>query len=54
VGVPNRLQTDGAKELTLGKWKDIREKVGGISQTTTEPHSPWHTFAKGEIKELKK
>jgi hypothetical protein len=37
VGVPNRLHTDGAKELMLRKWKEIREKVGGMSQTTTEP-----------------
>jgi hypothetical protein len=44
LGIPNRLHTDGAKELTLGKWKDIREKVGGVSNMTTEPGSPWQNL----------
>jgi hypothetical protein len=54
VGVPSRLHTDGAKEMTLGKWRSICEKVGGVSQTTTEPGSPWQNCAEGEIKEVKK
>jgi hypothetical protein len=33
VGVQNRLHTDGAKELTLGKWKEIRQKVGKVTVT---------------------
>ena len=38
LGVPNHIHTDGAKELNLGKWKDVREKYSGIKQTNTEPN----------------
>ena len=54
VGVPLALHTDGAKEMTLGTWKDVREKQGGIRQTTTKPHSPWQNRAEAEILEVKK
>eukprot|EP00978_Attheya_sp_CCMP212_P036439 scaffold165198_cov30-Attheya_sp.AAC.1 len=37
VGVPNRLHTDGAKELNLGKWGEkVRELE--IKQTLSEPY----------------
>jgi hypothetical protein len=54
ISAPLRLNMDGAKEMNLGRWKSIREKVGGVSQTTTEPGSPWQNHAKGEIREVKK
>lgn len=54
VGVPTSLHTDGAKELTIGKWKDVRDKHGGIKQTTVEPFSPWQNRAEAEIREVKK
>ena len=54
VGVPTALHTDGATALTLGHWKEVREKQGGIRQTITEPHSPWQNRAESEIRELKK
>jgi hypothetical protein len=54
VGVPSWLHTDGAKERNLGRRISIREKVGGVSQTTTKPGSPWQNRAEGEIREVKK
>lgn len=54
VGVPTSLHTDGAKEMTIGHWKEVREKHGGIKQTTVEPYSPWQNRAEAEIRELKK
>jgi hypothetical protein len=47
VGVPTSLHTDGAKEMTLGHWKEIRDKHGGIKQTIVEPHSPWQNLRRG-------
>ena len=44
VGVPNELLTDGAKELTLGKWGATCRKKK-ICMQTTEPHSPWQNHA---------
>lgn len=40
VGVPTKLHTDGAKELTIGKWRDVCKKQGGIHQSIVEPMSP--------------
>lgn len=54
VGVPTELHTDGAKELTMGHWKRVREKQGGIRQTVSEPLSQWQNRAESEIKEIKK
>ena len=55
VGIPAHLHTDGAKELTLGKWKETRQVKGGdLKQTVAEPYSPWQNRAESEIKELKK
>jgi hypothetical protein len=41
VDVPTSLHTDGAKEMTLGHWKEIRDKHGEFKETIVEPHSPW-------------
>ena len=54
VGVPTMLHTDGAKEMMLGQWKEIRDKHGGIKQTLAEPYSPWQNRAEAEIREVKK
>jgi hypothetical protein len=48
--------------MTLGHWKDVREKHGGIKreknggiiQTIVKPHSPWQNRAEAEIRELKR
>jgi hypothetical protein len=40
--------------MNMGRWRALRESVGGVSQTTTEPGSPWQNRAKGEIREVKK
>jgi hypothetical protein len=40
VGIPKHLHTDGAKELTMGIWKQVC-KEAGIKSTTTEKNSPW-------------
>jgi Reverse transcriptase (RNA-dependent DNA polymerase) len=54
IGVPTMLHTDGAKELTGGRWKQVREKHGGIRQTLAEPYSPWQNRAESEIREVKR
>jgi hypothetical protein len=38
IGIPSALHTDGAKELTQGRWKAVCEEYG-IKQTITEPYS---------------
>jgi hypothetical protein len=53
VGIPSALHTDGAKELTEGKWREVC-KTHGIKQTFTEPHSPFQNRAEVNIRELKK
>jgi hypothetical protein len=53
AGIPCTLHTDGAKELTEGKWRDVC-KTFGIKQTFTEPHSPFQNRAENNIRELKK
>jgi hypothetical protein len=52
VGVPSILHTDGATELTEGKWKEVCQ-THGIKQTCTEPHSPFQNRAEVNIRELK-
>jgi hypothetical protein len=44
IGVPSQLHTDEAKELMIGRWKEICQ-MHGIKQTQTEPHSP-STYAR--------
>jgi hypothetical protein len=53
VGIPSHLHTDGAPEMTKGRWGDICREAG-IRTTTTEPHSPWQNRAERNIRELKK
>ena len=54
VRLPRHLHTDGAKELNEGRWKDIRNKIGGIKQTNTVPNNPWQNRVEAGIRELKK
>jgi len=53
VGIPAALHTDGAKELSQGKWKSVCEDFG-IKQTITEPYSPWQNRAELNICKAKK
>jgi hypothetical protein len=53
VGIPSGIVTDDAKELTLGRWKKLRERYS-IKCTETEPLSPWQNRAEGGIRELKR
>jgi hypothetical protein len=53
-GVPTHLHTDGAKELTEGRWKEIRTQYGAIKQTLAERYSPWQNRAESAIWEHKK
>jgi hypothetical protein len=51
-GVPTRLISDKAKELTLGQFaKKARQAQCPINMT--DPYSPFQNRAKGEIRELK-
>jgi hypothetical protein len=52
VGIPTRLNTDRAKELTAGKWKEICRDAN-ITMTQTERDSPWQNRTEVEICELK-
>jgi len=53
VGIPSQLHTDDAKELTIGRWKEICQ-THGIKQTQTEPHSQFQNRAEINIREVKK
>jgi len=53
VGILHAIHTDNAKELTLGKWRDVC-KDHGIRMSQTEPYSPFQNRAKVNIRELKK
>jgi hypothetical protein len=53
VGIPMKMYTDGAKELTLGKWRDICRE-SNIRMTQVEKGSPWQNRTKVEIRELKR
>jgi hypothetical protein len=53
VGIPSQIQTDDAKELVKGRWKEICQ-THGIKQTQTEPYSPFQNRAEVNIRELKK
>ena len=43
-GVPTVMHTDGAKEFTQGRWKEILSQHG-IKQTFAEQYSPWQNRA---------
>ncbi len=53
VGIPKDLHTDGAKELTMGNWKQVCQE-SGIKTSITEKNSPWQNRAEVEIRELKR
>jgi len=53
VGIPNHIHTDGAKELTQGRWKEICRDAN-IHTTQTERDSPWQNRTEIEIRELKR
>ncbi len=53
VGIPKEIHTDGAKELTMGTWKQICRDAG-IKTSMTEKDSPWQNRAEVEIRELKR
>ena len=53
LGIPKRIHTDDAKELTMGLWKKTCQEHG-IIMTNTEPHSPWQNRTEGVIKEVKR
>jgi hypothetical protein len=52
-GIPRDLTSDRAPEEMHGEWGGIVNQYH-ITQTTTEPGSPWQNRAEGEIHELKK
>jgi hypothetical protein len=53
VGIPYHIHTDGAKELTMGNWKQLCQEAG-IKTSQTERDSPWQNCTEVEIRELKK
>ena len=48
------MHTDGAKDLSLSRWKDVQDIYVGIKQTNTKPYSLWQNRAEAGIRELKK
>ena len=40
-GVPTIMHTNGAKEFTQGRWKEILSQHECIKQTFAESYSPW-------------
>jgi hypothetical protein len=53
TGIPSEIHTDGSKEQTLGKWKEIIRKFD-IKHTMSEPYSPWQVGAERSVREVKK
>jgi hypothetical protein len=53
IGIPPRIHTDGAKELTSGKWREICRDTN-IVMSQTEKDSPWQNCMEIEIHELKR
>jgi len=53
IGIPSALHTDDAKELTSGKWEQVR-KDHGIKQNLAKPYSPFQNRTEVNIRELKK
>ena len=52
-GIPRDLTSDRAPEELHGEWGRVIKQYH-ITQSTTEPASPWQNRAEGEIGELKK
>jgi hypothetical protein len=53
VGKPNQMHTDGAKQLTTGKWKEVC-RDSNLKMSQTEKGSPWQNRTEAEIHELKR
>jgi hypothetical protein len=53
IGIPNQIHTDGAKELTQGRWRDFCRDAN-ILTTQTESNSPWQNLTEIEIRKLKR
>jgi hypothetical protein len=53
VGIPHHIHTDGAKEMTMGNWKQICQEAG-IKMSQTENDSPWQNRTEVDIHELKR
>jgi hypothetical protein len=53
VGIPKHIHADGAKEMTMGNWKQICRDAG-IRTSQTEKDSPWQNRTEVEIRELKR
>ena len=53
VGIPSSLNSDDAKELMHGKFKELCKEYH-IPCTYTEPYSPWQNRAENAIRELKR
>jgi hypothetical protein len=53
VGIPSSIHSDDAKELMMGKFKEICKDFH-IPCTYTEPYSPWQNRAENAIRELKR
>ncbi len=51
IDIPKLMHTDGAKEVTLGKWKEVCRSVN-IIMTQTERDSPWQNHTEVEIRNL--
>jgi hypothetical protein len=55
IGIPNRLVSDGAKEMTKENTLFIKTcRHLRIAHRTTEPHSPWQNLAENKIGEVKR
>jgi len=52
IRIPPRIHTDGAKELTSGKWREVCRDTR-IVMSQTEKDSPWQNRTEIEIRELK-
>ena len=53
IGIPSKIVSDNALELTDGKFKAICTEYA-IARSTTEPHSPWQNKAELQIREVKR
>jgi hypothetical protein len=53
VGIPEQIHTDGAREMTMGSWRQTCRDAG-IRTSQTEKNSPWQNSTEVEIRELKR
>jgi hypothetical protein len=52
IGIPSKLHSDNANELTKGRWGELTKKYQ-IKVTMSEPYSPWQVHAELTICEVK-